>query len=338
MISNITKGQSFRGLLRYCHTKEGAKQIGGNMVGDTPSELNREFQISRALNPFIQKPAYHISLSVPSEEHSLSPRTWRAIAKDYMGEMFARDHQYVVYNHSDRDHDHIHVVTSRIGLVSGELANDAWDYFRTQTAVRQLESKYDLIQLPCSWQTDWQRDIPRQRIRTALHDILSGDRPLLIDQLSNQLKPKDIDVVLTSNGISFKSGDDAFSGRQLSPEYALPRLVESGRLILPNHPESTIDLTQRQHAQAIAALAYDIFDQLHQAGVTTESESGYHYSGQHYGLELENGRFTITAPGRGELLQIKDDELREAQALEFNDVLFFQQLHKELFEEKLQLD
>ncbi|MGA7937867.1 MAG: relaxase/mobilization nuclease domain-containing protein [Kovacikia sp.] len=134
MIGKQVKGTSFRGVLNYLHHKEGAEQIGGNMVGDDPRSLAAEFRVSRELNPRLNKAVYHVSLSLPKQE-SLDDLTWMAIslrerctnAQDYLRGMGFENCQYVVYRHTDQDHDHVHLVASRIRLTDGKtVSNNAF--------------------------------------------------------------------------------------------------------------------------------------------------------------------------------------------------------------------
>jgi hypothetical protein len=147
MIGKQVKGQSFRGVLNYLHHKEQAQLIGGNMVGQTPRTLAAEFGVARALNPQLTKAVYHASLSLPKEEQ-LDAERWNAIATDYMNGMGFQDSQYVVYRHGDRDHDHIHIVASRIRITDGTTVSDSWDYPRSEKLIRALEKQYDLTPAP----------------------------------------------------------------------------------------------------------------------------------------------------------------------------------------------
>jgi hypothetical protein len=55
VIGKIVQGKSFRGLLNYLHSKEGAQCVGGNMAGETPRELAAEFRVARILNRRLKK-------------------------------------------------------------------------------------------------------------------------------------------------------------------------------------------------------------------------------------------------------------------------------------------
>jgi hypothetical protein len=149
MIGKQVKGQSFRGVLNYLHHKEQAQLIGGNMVGQTPRTLAAEFGVARALNPQLTKAVYHASLSLPKDEQ-LDASLWNAIATDYINGMGFENSQYVVYRHGDKDHDHIHIVASRIRISDGTTVSDSWDYPRSEKLIRSLEKQYDLTPVPPS--------------------------------------------------------------------------------------------------------------------------------------------------------------------------------------------
>jgi hypothetical protein len=153
MIGKQVKGTSFRGVLNYLHHKDGAEQIGGNMVGNDPRSLAAEFRVSRELNPRLNKAVYHASLSLPKQEY-LDDLTWMAIAQDYLTGMGFEHCQYVVYRHTDQDHDHVHLVASRIRLTDGKTVSDSWDYRRSEQVVRQLEQAYQLAAVRPSWQQE----------------------------------------------------------------------------------------------------------------------------------------------------------------------------------------
>lgn len=152
MIGNISKGRGFRGTLNYLLEKEQGELIGGNMLGQTARELAAEFKLSRQLNPTIKQPVYHVSLSLPHPER-LDDEKWNEIARDYLQQMGFTDNQYVVVRHSDRSHDHIHLVAAR-GRLDGKCVSDWQDYYRSQKAIRCLEQKYQLEVVAPSWEVE----------------------------------------------------------------------------------------------------------------------------------------------------------------------------------------
>ncbi len=177
MIGKIMKNASFRKTLQYVSSKPGAAMIGGNTAATDLSGLIREFSASKDLRPDVKHPVYHISLSL-SYEDLLDNDQFAAIASRYVAglllsseepqvlddeshlaerlEEFSEDqlfhYPYSVFRHSDRLHDHVHIVLSRINFVSGEIVSDSFDRYRSQRLIRILEHEHGLVQVPSSWE------------------------------------------------------------------------------------------------------------------------------------------------------------------------------------------
>jgi hypothetical protein len=152
LIGNQTKGRGFRGCLNYLLNKEKAELIGGNMIGVTPRELATEFSLAYELNDKVSRPVYHASLSLPPGQR-LSDEQWNDLAASYLERMGFTDNQYIVVRHSDRDHDHIHIVASRVRL-DGTCVHDSWDYRRSEAILRSLEQQYNLEPVQPSWEVE----------------------------------------------------------------------------------------------------------------------------------------------------------------------------------------
>lgn len=236
MIGKQTKGKSFRGVLNYLHDHESSRIIGGNMAGDTPRVMSAEFAVARKLNPRLEKAVYHSSLSLPLGEH-LDDETWNALASDYIKGMDFTQCQYVVYRHSDKDHDHIHIVASRIRITDGTTVSDSWDYVRSEQLIRDLETKYKLTPTHSSNQkrkrgqtSGEMRLIERtgtRSVRDLLQTIIDKEtsKPTSMPELVGRLKNKGIDAKITVTrtgkikGISYQLDGVATSGTHLGKAY-----------------------------------------------------------------------------------------------------------------------
>lgn len=181
MIAKITTGSSFGGALDYQmrpkepkqeHEKEAYREklkealrtpgehapvfeagerhriIGGNMSGQTKAELTREFETISRQRPDIEKPVFHTSLSA-AESDRLSVEQWNEIAARYLEEMGFKDVPYVVIQHRDQSHDHIHILTSRVNT-RGKVINDWKRQERAQEVLRGIERDYGLEQIKSS--------------------------------------------------------------------------------------------------------------------------------------------------------------------------------------------
>ncbi len=91
--------------------------IHSNMLGETVDELSREFAQTRKLKPNLQKCVYHASLSLPEGE-SLNKDQWGEVSQKYMKEMGFSGSQYMAVMHKDTEHQHIHIVASRLDTFS----------------------------------------------------------------------------------------------------------------------------------------------------------------------------------------------------------------------------
>jgi Relaxase/Mobilisation nuclease domain len=223
------------------------------MGGNNARALAREFKISRQLNPEADRVVYHASLSLPDNERLDEP-TWNELANRYLEEMGFDSNQYVVYRHSNTQHDHIHICASRIRLDNGKIVHDSWDYKRSETIIRQLERDYSLQQTQSSHEKlsrnpsigqqrrlerehkeyiNGERQTPQERpIKQQLQELIdyaTADNPTM-PQLIERLQIEGVKIRhgLTRNGkskgISYGIKGQQFSGTNLGAAYTFPGL------------------------------------------------------------------------------------------------------------------
>lgn len=144
MIAKISKGNGFLGALKYIYGKN-AESIGGNMAGKTAKALADEFGVTRQLRADIEVPCYHVSLALPKEDGTLAAQDWEKISVKYLTRMGLnpQEHQYVVVRHTDKDYDHVHILTSRINI-NGGVWKDYRDMIRSKNLCREIEAEHGL--------------------------------------------------------------------------------------------------------------------------------------------------------------------------------------------------
>ena len=219
MIGKQIKGTGFRGCLNYVLGKKGAYLIGGTMCGQTPEELAAEFTSARQLRPNLKVAVFHASLSVDRteklEDSEKNDQRWLAIAADYMKTMGFDNNQYTVVKHNDTDHDHVHIVASRIRL-DGSVVDDSWDYYRSQETIRQLEQNYNLEIVAPSWEEDKRSPTTGEHrhlqskgnksVRVQLQDLIdevTQDNPTMPEFVERlQQQGVEVQVRLTRTGFS----------------------------------------------------------------------------------------------------------------------------------------
>lgn len=185
MIGKQMKGKGFRGVLNYVLDPRKGHLIGGTMDGKSARELAQEFAETRRLNPTLKKPVYHVSLSLSPGER-LEDFEWNRVADSYMTEMKFTCSPYVVVRHSDKEHDHIHIVASRIGL-DGKTVSDSRNYQRSEKAVRGIKQEFGLQHVAPSRETG-RKGITSGELRRALKTEVPSTRMTLQRVIDEEAK------------------------------------------------------------------------------------------------------------------------------------------------------
>ena len=291
MIGKQTKGKSFRGLLNYLEQNSKAEIIAGNMGGRNAIQLSKEFRLSRQLHPEAEKVVYHASLSLPPGER-LDDSTWDEITSKYLEGMGFGCNQYVVYRHSDKDHDHVHIVASRIRLDNSKIVSDSWDYVRSENLIRQLEKEYGLQQAPGSREKK-ERSLSAgqsRRMEREQAEYEAGKRnspPELpvkeqlqatIDKAikSSESMPELIKKLLIENisvkceftrtgkpkGISYGMSGVAFSGTKLGKGYTFPGLQKYESIKYNPKTDKELIINMMQYTQTAKKIEASELDKI----------------------------------------------------------------------------
>ena len=236
MIAKISRGGGFRGSLDYILRPEAeAEIIGGNLAGETAREMSEEFGRTRRLREDIKKPVYHVSLTLPAGER-LTDEEWNKVSLKYLSRMglFPEEHQYTLVRHRDTDHDHIHIIASRISL-GGELWNPDYDLKKSRDVCRQLEKEHGLTVVSNqkatyrAKTTQAERQMMRRTgrptekviVQEALNKLLGGEKTPTHRELIANLEADGIiaipNVASTGriSGYAFQLGGRNYSGSQV---------------------------------------------------------------------------------------------------------------------------
>lgn len=165
MIAKLVKGKGFRGALNYALNKNGASVIGGNMVTTTPRGIAREFKAFRELKPKLKRAVAHVSLSAAKTD-VLSDEQWSEIAELYMQKMGYGDAPYTLIKHADTEHEHVHIIASRI-KADGSVVSESNDYKRQEKVMREVERIYGLQHVPDSNNPDNDKPLTKNEVEQA---------------------------------------------------------------------------------------------------------------------------------------------------------------------------
>jgi len=162
MIGKIGTGKSFRGCLNYLFEgrlqqtkamqlhemeKKQAEVIAYNQCFGDKRQLIRDFIEVSKLNPNVSKPVFHLAISFAhGDADKLNPQDKVDMAEKLAKEFMFHNNQYVVIEHSDRQHQHLHIVANRIGY-DGKTASDSNSYKRIAEYCRKMEQEYKLTKV-----------------------------------------------------------------------------------------------------------------------------------------------------------------------------------------------
>jgi len=151
MVARIKIGKSIKGILNYNELKvrEGKADLilasGFSTEAEdlTFSQKLRRFEKLIQRNDRIKTNAVHISLNFPPGENP-DIETLQKIAADYMKRIGFGDQPYLVYQHKDAHHSHIHIVTTPIRAKGRPIYLHNIGKEKSEPARKAIELEYGL--------------------------------------------------------------------------------------------------------------------------------------------------------------------------------------------------
>ncbi|USI79093.1 relaxase/mobilization nuclease domain-containing protein [Sphingopyxis sp. USTB-05] len=136
MISNITWGADFAGIVRYLVENRVHEVL--DLKGVTSVELAAdEMAAVAALSTRAKNVLLHISLSAAIEDGALDADQWRHCASEITIALRLVGLQRVVVRHSDKAHDHVHIFYCTIDPETGQTPPKHW-FLRKGNAVDDI--------------------------------------------------------------------------------------------------------------------------------------------------------------------------------------------------------
>ena len=218
--------------------------IGGNLTGQTPRELAREFGAIRQQRPDIKNPVHHASISA-GENDRLTVQQWQEIAEKYVERMGFKDSPYVVIQHRDTGRDHIHIVASRVDA-HGHVVNEWQNKPRSEELMRELERDYGLEKVRASKEvvrpapTRAEQEMFERSGRLSVKMRFQGhiERALksqpTATQFIEEMQRVGIDVIPNVqstgrvSGITFRQGEEVMKGSDVGRGYSWGALQKRG--------------------------------------------------------------------------------------------------------------
>jgi hypothetical protein len=222
MIGKVMSGKSFAGCVRYVVQKEGARVLEASGIRtDTVSAMVADFNLQRSLNPELGKAVGHITLSWSVHDRSkLNDQVMAERARGYLEKMQIRDTQYLIVEHRDREHPHLHIVYNRVNF-QGRTITDKLQRRRNAQVCREMTERHGYYLAPGKEQVNRQRLRGADKVRYELHDAIriALGKASNWQELENQLQPEGISIhykyrsgTNQVQGISFQLGELSFKG------------------------------------------------------------------------------------------------------------------------------
>lgn len=285
--------------------------IGGNLSGQTARELAREFGAIRAQRPDIEKPVHHASISAGKDDR-LTIEQWQEIAARYVKEMKFENSPYVVIQHRDNKHDHIHIVASRVNA-HGQVVSEWQSKQRAEQIMRAIEEKYDLKRVKPSREnlralpTRGERESFERTGRMSAKMRMQGrvelalkDGPTVtefidrLEQTGIQTLPN-MQTTGRVSGISFRQGKELMKGSDLGRGYSWQGLQKRGLDYDPVRDQPALEAARqsvevsRNQAPSVAPPTHSFTDTMQEIGQSIGQSAGQYLLDQVNPLkQLEN--------------------------------------------------
>ena len=147
MIAKISDGKNFYGAANYNQKKVNEGQASilhvQNLRHTSPHKVQQAFE--KANRSRVGKPVFHVSLSFSAlDKAKLDKDKMLKITQDYLKEMGYGKQPYIVYRHYDTAHPHVHILTSRVDVVTQKKLPHAHEHRKSKRITDELEVQYDL--------------------------------------------------------------------------------------------------------------------------------------------------------------------------------------------------
>lgn len=150
MVAKIITGKTIGGVIRYNENKVKSGQaklllMGGFAVKSlTVTEKIQSFETLLKLNARTKTNTVHISLNF-SPKDKVDEFTLQKIATDYMKGIGFEKQLYLLYQHFDAAHPHVHIVTTNISSEGKRIETHNLGKVLSEQTRKQIEQRYYLV-------------------------------------------------------------------------------------------------------------------------------------------------------------------------------------------------
>jgi len=274
MITHIYRGKSPKKTLDYIKNKKEASLVDKNVIFCDP----REFQMVIKENPRVKNPVNHIILS-PNNADQIDAEKWKKICRRYLEEMGYTNHQYIAYRHEDTEHDHLHILVSRINLTTHKALSTRNNYLKSLKARQKLEEEFNLTPTTAIQQEQltpeerrmkrkegYQEKVKRTKLRNAIEQ--AAEQATTEKEFIQSLNQAGITFEKSSKGITYSKDGYHYSASKLGEKYGKEGLKDNFGL--------RIQIPEKSHNQKTGETLDNILKQARKNSVTIYYEDDTH--------------------------------------------------------------
>ncbi|WP_299289372.1 relaxase/mobilization nuclease domain-containing protein [uncultured Mucilaginibacter sp.] len=234
MIGKVMSGKSFGGCVRYVVNKPEAKILDAQGVRiDSADRINHDFNLQRKMNPGLGKAVGHIALSWSiSDKDILNESVMTQVAKEYLEKMKILDTQYLIVQHQDRQHPHVHIIYNRVNN-QGKTISDQFERQLNAKVCKEITLKHGYHLAEGKQHVNRHRLTGADQKKYQLFDAISKavKQSSSWKALEEKLKWQGISVqykcksgTTEVQGVSFGKGKYSFKGSELDRSLSYGRI------------------------------------------------------------------------------------------------------------------
>ena len=275
MMAKITKGSSFKGVVKYVIDEKKKTQIldmDGLRLKSLSSVIDG-FVTQAGMNGRVSKPVGHISLDFSAQDkEKLTNEIMVRITRDYMKRMGITDTQYIIARHFDREHPHIHLVFNRVDN-NGKTISDSNDRYRSEKICKELTKQYGLYYSTGKENVKQNRLKEPDKTRYEIYEALKASIPRCkdwqqlvreLDKVGIKTKFKTKGNTTTVEGVRFRKGEYTFNGSKVDRIFSYSKidyqLSLNARQSMQQDQAQSISATVHNSTESIVSGLGGLFD------------------------------------------------------------------------------
>lgn len=293
MMGDLKKRASFARLVNYVNNPKKARLIDSKDVRiDDNAAIARSMQGQADDKPGrkLKNPVYHISLDFAHEDTpKLTDGMMAEIAREYMRRMGITDTQYIVCRHTDKEHQHLHIVANRVDN-DGNTISDSNDNVRNVKVCKALTREYGLHFSKDKMNVKRDRLRGKDKVKYQIYDAVKAALPRCSSwsDLCDRLASQSIGVHFKydrSNGnivgVSFMKNEISFGGSRIDRSMGFYKLdkqfgnrIAEGMKWQPRLPDNGVGERLQPTRQDVATsnhAAHTFIGQLSPIGTEADS-------------------------------------------------------------------